>query len=119
MPRKPLRPCNTPRCRGLTRDGSCEVCGARAGSCGWRGHNKTRTQRGYGNDWLRLRKRKLQANPLCEECERKAETSGRLTVALAEQVHHKTPFNGVNDPLRLDWNNLEALCRACHRAKTP
>ena len=113
MPSKPPRTCSTPGCPGLTTRGKCEVCRENSGQN--RGHNwqddrvrGSRIARGYDKDWLTLRKRKAIANPLCEACERQ----GRVTVM--QEVHHKIPFRGLNDPLRLDWNNLESLCRACH-----
>lgn len=49
---------------------------------------------------------------LCEECLK----HGRYKAAV--EVHHKThitPYN-VNDPsITLNWDNLIALCRECHR----
>lgn len=114
MPTKPLRTCSTPGCPNLTNGGRCDECKSKTGNGGWQDDRTrgTRTERGYDNTWLRLRKRKLIASPLCEECEK----SGRLTAA--EEVHHKQPFHGKHDPLRLDWENLESLCRACHGTKT-
>lgn len=64
-------------------------------------------------EWLRLRKAKLSANPLCERC--KAE--GRITPAT--EVHHVVPVEdglSANDKRRLmfDYHNLRSLCHACH-----
>jgi len=72
----------------------------------------TRQKRGYDLQWLRLRKEFLLRNPLCEICRR----DGRRR--LASQVDHIVPFVGLNDPLRLSINNLQALCLPCHRRKT-
>lgn len=51
---------------------------------------------------------------LCEDCMKE----GRVTAA--EEVHHIkfiTPEN-INDPnVTLNWNNLVALCRECHRKR--
>lgn len=51
---------------------------------------------------------------LCEDCAKK----GKVTPA--EEVHHIkfiTPEN-INDPnVTLNWNNLVALCRECHRKR--
>ena len=51
---------------------------------------------------------------LCEECYRKGK------IVPAEEVHHIvfiTPDN-VNDPnITLNFSNLIALCRECHRRK--
>lgn len=61
--------------------------------------------------WQKLRKAKLQANPLCECCEK----AGRTTAA--QQVHHKRARQDAPD-LVLDANNLESVCFTCHRAYT-
>jgi len=68
--------------------------------------------RGYDRKWQALRLAFLQANPLCAACWQ----AGR--VVAAEEVDHVTPFRGPHDPLRLDGSNLQALCKACHSAKT-
>lgn len=51
---------------------------------------------------------------LCEDCYKK----GKITPA--EEVHHirfLTPQN-INDPnVTLNWKNLVALCRECHRRR--
>lgn len=51
---------------------------------------------------------------LCEDCYKQ----GRITPA--EEVHHIkwiTPQN-INDPnVTLNWKNLVALCRECHKAR--
>jgi len=69
----------------------------------------TRQERGYDKTWLRLRAAKLAEDPLCERCLAAGQTQE------AHEVHHKIPFQGLDDPLRLDWDNLESLCRPCHR----
>jgi 5-methylcytosine-specific restriction protein A len=51
-------------------------------------------------------------NMLCRMCA----TNGY--VRLAKQVDHIIPFVGLHDPLRLDKNNLQPLCVACHDRKT-
>ncbi|MCC7419957.1 MAG: HNH endonuclease [Planctomycetaceae bacterium] len=35
-----------------------------------------------------------------------------------EVVDHRIPFNGPDDPLRLDPSNLQSLCRRHHGLKT-
>lgn len=72
----------------------------------------TTSERGYDHDWQRLRAAYIAEHPLCEECERKGST------VVADDVDHKRAFQGREDPLRLDWNNLRALCRTCHNQKT-
>lgn len=66
------------------------------------------TARGYGADWRRARKVKLDQQPLCEPCQ----AAGRVTAAT--QVHHKRRFSGIADPLRLDPANHESICDRCH-----
>ena len=68
----------------------------------------TKQQRGYGGEWERISLMKRAECPVCEMC----------NDAMAVDVDHIEPFNGRNDPLRTDWQNLQAVCRACHRAKT-
>lgn len=63
--------------------------------------------------WLRLRRDKLTAQPLCEEC-RKA---GFVTAAT--EVHHRVPVEyGLSywqkERLMFDAGNLVALCHDCH-----
>lgn len=62
--------------------------------------------------WLNCREAYIKSQRgLCEECLKE----GRLTPA--EIVHHKvelTPEN-INDPnISLNFDNLEAVCHACH-----
>lgn len=66
--------------------------------------------------WRELRMRYLSAHPLCEECER----AGKTTVATC--VHHIRPVEAQGTPSLMmqaayDYNNLEALCDACHEAR--
>ncbi len=67
--------------------------------------------RGYGSDWRRLRQWYATRHPLCEDCL----TRDRVTPV--DEVDHVTPFDGKDDPLRLDKSNLMSLCRSCHRKK--
>lgn len=64
--------------------------------------------------WRRLRELKLTNDPLCELCLEE----GRTTPA--EDVHHKTSFMSVTDPvqrnfLAYDYDNLQSLCKVCHQ----
>ncbi len=104
MRQKPRTIC--PRC-GILKRGSCAKCG-RANER----RRGTRQQRGYDDTWLKLRAAKVEANPLCEECERQG------YVKVTDEVHHIIAFKGLGDSLRLDWDNLESLCRECHVVKT-
>ena len=63
--------------------------------------------------WQRLRAAYLAEHPTCEQCL----AEGRVTPAM--DVHHVRSFMSTNDPferaaLAFDYNNLRALCRACH-----
>jgi 5-methylcytosine-specific restriction endonuclease McrA len=51
---------------------------------------------------------KRQQTPVCEVC----------NDAIADDVDHIAPFNGVDDPKRTEWQNLQSICRACHNGKT-
>ena len=70
-------------------------------------HKKSTKERGYGHDWRRLSERYRAQNPLCERCT----MEGRTTPA--EHVHHKIKIADAPE-LRLDANNLMALCVQCH-----
>lgn len=63
--------------------------------------------------WLRLRRDKLTASPLCERCQQ----DGIITPAT--EVHHVTPVEdgltyAAKVQLMFDPHNLRALCHACH-----
>lgn len=68
----------------------------------------TKQARGYGGEWERISRMYRQQYPVCEIC----------NAAPSEDCDHIIPFDGPNDPLRTDWNNLQALCRSCHNRKT-
>ena len=61
--------------------------------------------------WRNLRNKKIQLNPLCEECGEQ----------LATEVHHKIPIEYYSDKpdlmeeLAYDINNLESVCHECHK----
>lgn len=108
MAKRPGRLC--PRCRAIRHGDTCPACGWEKEKWGWKSDKQrgTRQQRGYDEAWLKLRVRKLARDPLCEVCLREGHTTA------AEQVHHKVPFKGKTDPLRLQWDNLQSVCRPCH-----
>lgn len=63
--------------------------------------------------WQQLRARYLAQHPVCELCEKNNKTS------VAKVVHHVIPVEdakdvGLMESLAYDWNNLMALCNACH-----
>ena len=66
------------------------------------------------NRWQKLRRAKLDRNPLCEQCLK----VGRVRVAT--EVHHVVPVEtGRTDAamtsLAYDYTNLMSLCHDCHR----
>jgi 5-methylcytosine-specific restriction protein A len=67
--------------------------------------------RGYGSRWRVARKRFLELNPLCAECNR----VGRLTAATI--VDHIVPHKG-DISLFWDMDNREAICKSHHDQKT-
>ena len=65
-----------------------------------------RHQRGYSDDWYKLRRWYLAKNPLCARCG-----------LPATMVDHIVPIR-VNRGLRLNLDNLQSLCNVCHGIKT-
>ena len=68
----------------------------------------SKQSRGYGGEWERISRMKRQQSPLCEVC----------NDTTADDVDHIVPFNGVDDPKRTEWQNLQSICRRCHNGKT-
>ena len=68
----------------------------------------TKHERGYGGVWEKLSLMKRADCPVCQVCNN----------AAATQVDHIVPFEGENDPLRLEWTNLQSICGPCHTQKT-
>lgn len=108
MPNKPLSPCHQPGCPKLAKSGSsyCEL------------HKKqnekvydtargTAAERGYDATWAKVRAIYLSQHPLCEECLKVNK------IVPSKIPHHIKPIHKYPD-LRLDMNNLKALCVACH-----
>ena len=63
--------------------------------------------------WLKLRRAKLSAQPLCEDCA----ADGYITPAT--EVHHVISVESAftrrdKERLMFDYNNLRALCHDCH-----
>ena len=65
------------------------------------------TARGYGWDWQKVSMRYRKRHPVCEDCER----------AWSEEVHHKQKQR-IHKDVRLSDDNLLALCKSCHEART-
>lgn len=110
MPYKPKQYCKSPGCNQLVDSGYCEK------------HKQPATQQEidrhshdnkvYGNTtWRRLRRIKLNANPLCEICLRDNK------IVQASQVDHIIPVK-VQPELKLVYENLQSLCETHHSQKT-
>lgn len=119
------RTCGKPGCRGVVRDDVCSVCGpvVRTGwkEDRWRG---SRIERGYDQAWLDLRRAfieqkteeaallGLSAYPMCDLCKRPVDVVREI------HVDHIEPFDGVDDPRRLDIRNLRIMHMRCHMQRT-
>lgn len=106
----PLRPCAAPGCRALVKAGRCEAHRKQR----WQQQDERRgtsTERGYDATWRKLRLWFLQRNPLCAEC------SKRGRIRPAAEVHHIRTIAEAPE-LRLDPDNLMALCKPCHSSIT-
>lgn len=68
----------------------------------------SKQQRGYGGEWELISRMKRAQCPVCEVC----------CNATADDVDHVIPFDGVSDPKRTEWVNLQSICRDCHNKKT-
>ncbi|MEN6370921.1 MAG: HNH endonuclease [Armatimonadota bacterium] len=106
MPTAPKRPCAVKNCPNLTNKRFCEQHEREH----WKRLDANRSNsaaRGYDARWSKLAKLYLKRNPLCEDCQERG-----LTVA-AQLVHHIKEVD-THPKLRLSWDNLRSLCRACH-----
>lgn len=68
------------------------------------------SKRGYDATWVKVRKNYLMQHPLCENCEKE----GRIMPA--REVHHIKAISEGGE--RFDFDNLMAVCRACHQKFT-
>ena len=77
---------------------------------------------GYGRDWQRFRDwfasvvppvcgAKLNGNDTEFSC-------GKSFVSREMHLDHLIPFDSIDDPLRLDADNVVWRCRSCHSRKT-
>lgn len=76
----------------------------------WDHGGKTRQQRGYGRQHVKLRAQLLRQEPLCRLCKEK----GRVTVAtIADHVIPIAQGGAVHD-----LANMQPVCAECHQDKT-
>ena len=110
MPYKPKTPCCYPGCPELTNGRYCEKHKTMAVQEYNRYGRDENSKRFYNSPaWRRLSRLQLKREPLCEEC-LKAER-----VTAAEIADHIKPIR--EGGARLDTENLQSLCRACHNRK--
>lgn len=86
--------------------GDCEICTAQPKARA-EDYRPSKTDQGRDWKWYQLSRRYRKQHPLCERCLQFDRTTP------ATEVHHKVPIR--QDPsLRLNWDNLMAVCRQCH-----
>ena len=97
MPRR--RYCNEPGCNTIITDKEsyCKSC-LREKRIRYDQKRESASDRGYDYRWSKIRRVKLNTDPLCERCSR-----------IAELVHHRDRNQRNND-----FDNLESLCVKCH-----
>lgn len=75
-------------------------------------HRGTAPERGYTARWAKYSRQYRREHPLCVHCKARGE------VTPSAHVDHIEPVTGADDPKFFDPTNLQALCVACHNAKT-
>lgn len=112
MPIRASKPCRQPGCAAVATAGA--YCAAhqdtaKAGSFADKSRG-TATERGYGAQWAKIRRRILSRDKgLCQLCL----VAGNYRPA--KSVDHIRPkFEGGDDA----DDNLQSLCQLCHTAKT-
>jgi len=116
MPWKPKKPCKHPGCPNLTDGSYCEAHERAARVEAARAYNQNsrdaELQRFYNSPaWRRLRKLKLQQNPVCEICFAAGRVAGAIIVD-----HIRAVKDSPED--RLSMDNLQSVCLSCHSRKT-
>ena len=113
MPRRTPRPCSAPGCPELVRDGRFCEQHDRQEQRRYDKQRGTSAQRGYGANWRKLRKMKLNQDPICEDPFGLHKEHSELMQS--NEVDHITPLKdgGTNE-----MTNLQSLCKSCHSKKT-
>lgn len=108
-----MKVCMKPGCNNLTRDGYCEVHKQQETSEQQKKYdrmNRNQKARDFykSKEWFKARSKRMKIDfGLCVKCKQE----GRLTHA--NVVHHKEELLKAWDK-RVDIDNLECLCHACH-----
>jgi 5-methylcytosine-specific restriction endonuclease McrA len=119
----PAKLCRKPNCRGIVRECVCSVCGP-VKTHGWQDDKQrgSRTQRGYGDDWYRLRAQVIRQKtleaaqaglapyPICALCGK--------PVMSGLHADHIAGFESIDDPKRLDPANVRITHMRCHMRRT-
>lgn len=71
----------------------------------------TRQARGYDQDWIALRDLFAASNPTCKHCDERG-----VAMPMSD-VDHIIDIE-IRPDLRLEWSNLQSLCKSCHGKKT-
>ena len=122
MPNKPLKPCNKIGCTNLTRERYCEQHKhlaeqrqrSRQNDKEYDKYKRNQQARTFyhSREWEQIRLAVLaRDNYLCQHCLRDKKIT-RATV-----IDHVIPLL-VDWSKRLDMDNLQSLCQACHNRKT-
>lgn len=117
MPVSPPKPCAHPGCGALVKDGRWCPAHKRAAPGSFADRSRgTRHDRGYGGDWEKKRQRIFRRdNGLCQECLRNGVLTAVGDKPYSAWCDHIVPkAEGGTD----DDDNLQTLCRACHKGKT-
>ena len=118
MPYRNKKPCNHPGCSELIEAGTtyCAIHEKEYISYSNRVYDNTTRDESIAKfynskSWKSVRNRKIKADPICEHCKEKGK------IEIAKEVDHIIPIK-VDWSKRLDINNLQSLCKSCHRKKT-
>ena len=98
------------RCGGIKTDGTCDRCGAKPAVK----ERKTRHERGYGRDWVKVTNLNRQLVPVCVLCWHKGITT-IPTIADPLASHHIEKIRDAPEK-RLDLSNVVSVCKECHVA---
>jgi 5-methylcytosine-specific restriction enzyme A len=105
MPRA-LRVCAHPGCPEIAVVGSYCPAHSVTSKREYVDNRPSPSRRGYDRAWEKLRDRYLREHPVCEVCGSDDHV----------QVDHIIPIS--QGGARLDWDNLQTLCRSHHSHKT-
>lgn len=124
-----LKPC--PRCGTMIPHGKdyCTDCKpiAMQQLQEYRRQNAAKRQQRYNRtrntkylQFYRSKEWRMTSRSKLQSCQYKCEAKLQGCTHLAVEVHHIKPIQTVEGwELRLDWDNLEALCTHCHNMRHP